>query len=50
MEVKVATYNIHGWVDANHVSNLDRVVEVVNAQDPDILCLQVSRFDKIMSL
>jgi len=27
-------------VDANHVSNLDRVVEVVNAQDPDILCLQ----------
>jgi len=40
MEVKVATYNIHGWVDANHVSNLDRVAEVVNAQDPDILCLQ----------
>jgi len=36
----VATYNVHGWVDAAEDSNLDRVVEVVNTQDPDILCLQ----------
>jgi len=40
MELKVATYNIHMWVDDKYVSNLDRVAEVVNPQDPDILCLQ----------
>jgi len=39
-EVRIATYNIHGWVDADNISNLDRVVEVVNKHDPDILCLQ----------
>ena len=37
---KIASYNIHGWVDADCVSNLERVVEVVNQHDPDILCLQ----------
>ena len=37
---KIASYNIHGWVDADCASNLDRVVEVVNKHDPDILCLQ----------
>jgi hypothetical protein len=25
MELKIATYNVHGWVDSNHQSNLDRV-------------------------
>jgi len=39
-KVKIASYNIHGWVDAEHDSNLERVVEVVNKHDPDILCLQ----------
>jgi len=39
-KVKVASYNIHGWVDADHESNLERVVDVVNKHDPDILCLQ----------
>ena len=39
--VKIASYNIHGWVDADMESNLERVAEVVNLQDPDILCLQV---------
>ena len=38
---KIASYNIHGWVDADMESNLERVAEVVNLQDPDILCLQV---------
>jgi len=39
-KIKIASYNIHGWVDADHESNLERVVEVVNKHDPDILCLQ----------
>ena len=39
--LRIATYNIHGWVDADMESNLERVAEVVNLQDPDILCLQV---------
>ena len=38
--VKIASYNIHGWVDADCASNLDRVVQVINTHDPDILCLQ----------
>jgi len=38
--VKIASYNIHGWVDADHLSNLERVVEVIKTHDPDILCLQ----------
>jgi len=39
-KVKIASYNIHGWVDADMQSNLERVVEVVTRHDPDILCLQ----------
>lgn len=38
--MKVATYNIHGWVDGDYKSNLDRVSELVNYHDPDIICLQ----------
>ena len=41
MTLRIASYNIHGWVDAEMESNLERVAEVVNLQDPDILCLQV---------
>ena len=41
MTLRIASYNIHGWVDADMESNLERVAEVVNLQDPDILCLQV---------
>ena len=41
MSLRIASYNIHGWVDADMESNLERVAEVVNLQDPDILCLQV---------
>jgi len=40
MSLRIASYNIHGWVDADMESNLERVAEVVNLQDPDILCLQ----------
>ena len=39
-QLRIASYNIHGWVDADNESNLDRVAEVVNRHDPDILCLQ----------
>ena len=24
MELSIATYNIHGWVDSHHLSNLDK--------------------------
>ena len=41
LSLRIASYNIHGWVDADMESNLERVAEVVNIQDPDILCLQV---------
>ena len=41
MTLRIASYNIHGWVDADMESNLERVAEVVNLQDPDILCPQV---------
>jgi len=38
--IRIATYNVHGWVDQDFESNLDRVVEVVTENNPDILCLQ----------
>ena len=38
--LRVASYNIHGWVDAEMESNLERVAQLVNHHDPDILCLQ----------
>ena len=38
--LRIATYNIHGWVDEGYDSNLDRVVQLVNSYDPDVLCLQ----------
>ena len=38
--LRIASYNIHGWVDAEGESNLDRVADIVNEHDPDILCLQ----------
>lgn len=50
MSLKLATFNVHCWADARHVDNVDRVVELVQKYDPDILCLQectkaeVSRF------
>ena len=31
--IKIASYNIHGWVDADGVSNLERVVAVKGAAD-----------------
>ena len=41
MSLRIASYYIHGWVDADMESILERVAEVGNLQDPDILCLQV---------
>ena len=38
--LRIATYNIHGWVDEGYDSNLERVVQLVNSYDPDVLCLQ----------
>ena len=42
--LRVATYNIHGWVDEGYESNLDRVSQLVNQHDPDVLCLQEVTF------
>ena len=25
MRLKIGTYNVHGWVDKDHVENMDRV-------------------------
>jgi len=40
VRVKAATYNVHGWVDSEDESNLNRVADIVNQHDPDIICLQ----------
>ena len=48
MTLRIASYNIHGWVDADGESNLDRVAEVVNHHDPDIICLQEVDHPKLM--
>ncbi|XP_023337424.1 uncharacterized protein LOC111708320 isoform X2 [Eurytemora carolleeae] len=40
MRLKIGTYNVHGWVDKDHIENLDRVKEVILKHDPDILCMQ----------
>lgn len=37
--LKLMTYNIHAWRDASHRCNFDRIVQVVKAAQPDILCL-----------
>jgi endonuclease/exonuclease/phosphatase family metal-dependent hydrolase len=37
--IRLMTYNIHGWRDAFHQCNFDRIVQAVNEVGPDILCL-----------
>lgn len=37
--IKLMTYNIHAWRDSFHRCNFDRIVQVVNEVQPDILCL-----------
>jgi endonuclease/exonuclease/phosphatase family metal-dependent hydrolase len=38
--VRVMTWNIHGGVGADRACDLDRVLDVVQAHDPDIVALQ----------
>jgi len=33
------TFNIHAWRDASHQDNLERLIALVNAVQPDVLCL-----------
>ena len=37
--LRVVTFNIHAWRDANHSCNFDRLVELLNQLQPDVLCL-----------
>lgn len=37
--LRVMTYNVHAWRDCSHVDNFQRVVEAVQAVQPDICCL-----------
>lgn len=37
--MRLLTYNIHGWLTAGGASNLDQVVQVIAAQNPDIVGL-----------
>ena len=39
--VRIATYNVHDWYDQRGRSNVDRIADLVNQLNPDILCLQV---------
>jgi len=37
--IRIVTYNIHGWRDAEHVDNFDRIVNLLKSLDADIICL-----------
>ena len=37
--IKLVTFNIHGWRDAEHTDNFDRLVELLQQLKPDVLCL-----------
>lgn len=38
--LKIVTYNVHGWEDADFRDNFDRVVEVLKSINADVICLQ----------
>lgn len=37
--LRLMTFNIHGWRDAEHVDNLQRLIDVINEERPDVVCL-----------
>ncbi|KAJ1455364.1 Endonuclease/exonuclease/phosphatase [Pelagophyceae sp. CCMP2097] len=37
--VRVLTYNVHAWRDSDHADNFERLVETINAAQPDFVCL-----------
>lgn len=47
----LATYNVHGWTDAEDSDNFERVVALVKKHNPDFLCLQetYTSMDKLFS-
>jgi endonuclease/exonuclease/phosphatase family metal-dependent hydrolase len=38
--LKIVTYNVHGWEDAQGQDNFDRVLEVLTEINSDVICLQ----------
>ncbi|TRY75064.1 hypothetical protein TCAL_00629 [Tigriopus californicus] len=47
MSLKIATFNVHCWMDAGHVDNVERIAALIQKYDPDILCLQECTKDKV---
>ena len=37
--LRLMTYNIHAWRDSAHVDNLERLINLINEVQPDVLCL-----------
>ena len=37
--LRLVTYNIHAWRDAEHAENLPRLIELLRSLKPDVLCL-----------
>jgi len=40
MEISIATFNVHMWVDADYHPNYNRVLALVKKYNPDVLCIQ----------
>ena len=40
-QLKICTYNVHGFYDARERSGLEQIVKLMKEQQPDVLCLQV---------
>ena len=39
-QLRLLSYNIHGWRDSDHVDNLARVTELLRDTNADVVCLQ----------
>jgi len=40
IDLRVVSYNIHGWRDASHADNFDKVKRVLGSLSPDVMALQ----------
>ena len=40
MSITICTYNVHSLKDSQGRDNVDRIVEFLNKEKPDVLCLQ----------
>eukprot|EP00092_Neocalanus_flemingeri_P005253 GFUD01005647.1.p1 GENE.GFUD01005647.1~~GFUD01005647.1.p1 ORF type:complete len:242 (-),score=53.41 GFUD01005647.1:20-745(-) len=46
-QLKICTFNVHGFSDARDRSGFDRIVKVITEQQPDVLCLQESDTEEL---